>query len=118
MDKVLVTGLGVSLIAVIYWFFFGKKEEAMQATDQTTIIVDGGYKPSVIRVTQGKPVKLTFIRKDTNTCLEDLYFPDYKIKTYLPMNTPITVTLPPPHPGKSGFHCGMDMFHGRIEVAK
>ena len=82
------------------------------------ITVEGGYKPNIIKVTQGKPVELTFIRKDSNTCLEELYFPDYKIKEYLPMNVPVTITLNPPHLGKSGFHCGMNMFHGRIEVVK
>lgn len=116
MDKIIVTTLGLGFIAAIYWFFFGKKEESMEASETVTITVDGGYKPNVIRIKQGKPVRLTFIRKDTNTCLEELYFPDYKIKEYLPMNTPVTITLNPPHKGMAGFHCGMNMFHGRIEV--
>lgn len=116
MDKIIVTTIGFGLIAAIYWFFFGKKEEAMTATDKLTITVDGGYKPNVIKIKQGQPVSLTFIRKDPNTCLEELVFPDYKIKEYLPMNTPVTITLNPPHQGKSGFHCGMNMFHGRIEI--
>lgn len=118
MDKFIVTIFGIGLIGAIYWFFFGKKEEAMEATNALTIVVDGGYKPNLIKIKENQPVTLTFIRKDPNTCLEELIFPDYKIKEYLPMNTPITVTLPPPHPGKSGFHCGMNMFHGRIEVIK
>ena len=118
MDKLIVTFGGIGLIAGIYWFFFGKKEEAMEASEKLTITVDGGYKPNVIKIKQGEPSKLTFIRKDPNTCLEELYFPDYKIKEYLPMNVPVTITLNPPHQGKAGFHCGMNMFHGRIEVMK
>lgn len=88
----------------------------MDVSKKLTIIVDGGYKPNIIKIKQGVPVALTFIRKDANSCLEELIFPDYKIKEYLPMNVPVTITLNPPHPGKSGFHCGMNMFHGRIEV--
>lgn len=118
MDKLIITIGGIAFIGAIYWFFFGKKEEAMEIASKTTIIVEGGYKPNVIRVKQGEPVKLTFIRKDPNACLEELYFPDYKIKEYLPMNTPVTITLNPPHRGTAGFHCGMNMFHGRIEVEK
>ncbi len=118
MDKLIITITGILSIMGIYWFFFGKKEEVMEASSGLTITVDGGYKPNVIKVKKGEPAKLTFIRKDPNTCLEELYFPDYKIKEYLPMNTPVTITLNPPHQGKSGFHCGMNMFHGRIEVTK
>lgn len=118
MDKVIVSIFGIGSIAVIYWFFFGKKEEAMKVMDKMTIIVEGGYKPNVITIPKDKPVELTFIRKDENSCLEELYFPDYKIKEYLPMNVPVTITLRPPHKGAAGFHCGMNMFHGRIEITK
>ncbi|MBI2405057.1 cupredoxin domain-containing protein [Candidatus Gottesmanbacteria bacterium] len=123
MDKLIVTITGISLIAGIYWFFFGKKSgeagsrsAGEEASDTWDILVDGGYKPNVIKIKKNQPAVLTFIRKDPNTCLEELVFPDYKIKEYLPMNMPVTITLTPPHQGKSGFHCGMNMYHGRIEV--
>ena len=116
MDKIIVTITGIATIAGIYWFFFGKKEEAMTASDAWTIIVEGGYKPNVIKIPKNRSATLTFIRKDTNSCLEEIVFPDYKIKEYLPLNKEVTITLSPPHPGTSGFHCGMSMFHGRLEV--
>ncbi|MBI3576934.1 cupredoxin domain-containing protein [Candidatus Gottesmanbacteria bacterium] len=119
MDKLLVSAVGITVIGIIYWFFFGKKSsfaEASEGHGTIEIIVDGGYKPNIIKIPQGKSVILTFIRKDSNTCLEELYIPDYKIKKYLPINTPVIVTLPLPHPASSGFHCGMNMFHGKIEV--
>ncbi len=116
MDKILVTLIGSAIIGTIYWFFFGKKEVAMEATNGMTIVVDGGYKPAVIKVKKGQPVTINFLRKDPNSCLEELIFPDYKIKEYLPLGQTVSVTLNPPHSGKSGFHCGMNMYHGRIEV--
>lgn len=116
MDKVLVTITGIFTIIGIYWFFFGKKDEAAEAGKVMTILVDGGYKPNTIRIKQGKPVKLTFLRKDQNSCLEEVVLADYKIKEYLPLNQPVTVTLNPPHPQTSDFRCGMNMFHGRIET--
>lgn len=115
MDKIFVTMSGLVGISVIYWFFFGKKDEAAEVSEKVTILVDGGYKPSAIRIKKDKPVTLTFIRKDENSCLEEIVFPDYKIKEYLPIGKPVTITLSPPHPKTSGFHCGMNMFHGRIE---
>lgn len=116
MDKAFVTIIGIVSIIGIWKFFFGKKEEAIVVSDSITIIIDGGYKPSTIRIPQGKPVTLTFLRRDPNTCLEEVVFPDYKIKEYVPLNKKITITLSPPHPTKSGFHCAMNMFHGRIVV--
>lgn len=115
MDKIMVTVSGIAGIAGIYWFFFGKKEEYVNASDRWTIIVEGGYKPNVIKIFKDKPATLTFVRKDANSCLEEIVFPDYKIKEYLPLNKEVTVTLPAPHK-LSGFHCGMSMFHGRIEI--
>lgn len=116
MDKIVVTIGGLTTIAAIYWFFFGKKDQEMEVSDKVTIIVDGGYKPNTIRIKKDTPVALTFIRKDPNTCLEEIVFPDYKIKKYLPLNKTIEVTLNPPHKKNSEFHCGMNMFHGRIEA--
>lgn len=116
MDRIVVTIAGLLTIAATYWFFFGKKEETMDASGTWNVTVDGGYKPSTIRIKKDKQATITFLRKDANGCLEEIVFPDYKIKEYLPLNKEVTITLPPPHPQTSIFHCGMGMFHGRIEV--
>jgi plastocyanin domain-containing protein len=116
MDKIIVSSMGLAVIAAIYWFFFGQKEPVRDVRGSLTINVDGGYKPNAIRIPKDKTSKLIFIRNDANTCLEDLVLPDFNIKKYLPMGKPVTVILSPKQPGKFGFHCGMNMFHGTIEV--
>lgn len=115
MEKLIVNIFGVGIIGIIYWYFFGKKEDTIETSNHWNIIVDGGYRPGTIRIFKNKPTTITFARKDPNSCLEEIVFPDYKIKKYLPLNKEVTVTLPAPHK-QSGFHCGMNMFHGRIEV--
>lgn len=114
MDKLIISAGGLFIIGFIYWFFFGKKDEALEVQASFSINVQGGYKPKLIRIKQGKPVTLTFFRKDTNSCLEEVVFPDYKIKEYLPLNKEVTITLSPPHPKKSSWHCNMNMFQGKI----
>lgn len=122
MDKIIVSAAGIIGIAAIYWFFFGKKSgearsgSAREAKNSWDITVDGGYKPNTITIHQGQVATLTFTRRDANSCLEELVFPDYKIKEYLPMNKPVTITLYPTQKGTSVFHCAMNMFHGRIEI--
>src|SRR5689334_6350440 len=119
MDKIIVSLAGFVSIIGIYLFFFGKKDEATRskgADNSITIIVDGGYKPKNIEIPQKKKTTLIFLRKDENSCLEELVIPDFKIKKYLPMHTPVTITLAPTLPGTFNFHCGMNMFHGTINV--
>jgi|SRR3990167_1220590 len=116
MDKIIVTISGVIIIAIIYWFFFGKKEEAVSAFRGLEIIVDGGYKPQVIEIEKDKKTELTFIRKDATSCLEEIIFPDYRIRQYLPLNKPVKITLNPPHSRVSEFHCGMNMYKGKVVI--
>lgn len=114
MDKIIVTITGFGLIAAIYWFFFGVKDEAELVEQNVAITVDGGYKPKTIKVKAGQTITLTLIRKDSNPCLEEIVLPDFKIKEYLPLNSPVSVTFTPPRPGTYDIHCGMNMFHGSI----
>ncbi len=117
IDKIFVSTLGVALIGFIYWFFFGKKEEAKESKGNVfNITVNGGYKPGKIKIKESQETKITFTRTDANSCLEDLYIPDFSIKEYLPLNTPISITLKPEHKGEYDLHCGMNMFHGKIIV--
>ncbi|OGL45477.1 MAG: hypothetical protein A2W05_07310 [Candidatus Schekmanbacteria bacterium RBG_16_38_10] len=114
MDKIIVTTIGSLLIVFIYWFFFGKKDSVVKAIGVTDVVVDGGYKPQVIRINSNEPVELNFIRKDANSCLEEVIFPDYGIRKYLPLNSPVKITLNPPHGRTSEFHCGMNMYRGKV----
>ncbi len=116
MDKLLVTLMGIGAIGAIYWFFFGKKEEAMEIRNSWDIIVEGGYKPATIAIPNGKKSTITFTRKDPNSCLEEVVLPEFKIKKFLPVGEPVTISLSPTKSGTYGIHCGMNMFHGRIVV--
>lgn len=116
MDKVLITTIGAILIGFIYWFFFGKKEEGVVANGDLNVLVNGGYNPSVIKLKKGQSTILKVQRKDPNSCLEELIIPDFKIKKYLPLNQTIEIEINPDKKGEFPFHCGMNMFHGKILV--
>lgn len=116
MDKLAVSIAGLLGIGAIYWFFFGKHEESGPAESTWNITVDGGYIPTTITIPNNKPSSVTFTRKDVNSCLEEVVVADFKIKTFLPLNTPVTITLSPTKPGTYDIHCGMNMFHGKVVV--
>jgi plastocyanin domain-containing protein len=116
MDKILVSLLGLGLIGGIYWFFFGKKEELSDSATNWNITVEGGYTPATITVPVDKKSTITFTRRDSNSCLEEIVIPDFKVKKFLPLNAPISIVLSPAKKGIFTMHCGMNMFHGKIIV--
>lgn len=116
MENFIVITSGIFLIGFIYWFFFGKRDDTVIAGDNLDVVVDGGYKPSTIKIKSGQKTTLTILRKDKNSCLEEIVFPDFKIKEYLPLNEKVQITITPKEKGEFPFHCGMSMFHGRVVV--
>lgn len=116
LDQIIV--IIVSFIAMIftYWFFLGKKDKEILVFDEVEIIVDGGYKPEVISISKNKKTKLNFIRRDPNTCLEEVVLGDFKIRKQLPLNKKISVEILPKENGEFTYSCGMGMYHGKIIV--
>lgn len=116
IDKILVllfSGMG---IVFTYWFFLMKKEEIVSVTDSVDIIVEGGYTPNTIQISKGKTTKISFTRKDSSSCLEEVVLGDFKIKKFLPLHKKVTVEVTPQKNGEYSFACGMNMFHGKIIV--
>ena len=117
LDKVIVLIVSVASIVFTYWFFLMKKEKEVAATsDSIDIVVKGGYNPEVISIPYGKTTTLNFIRKDSNSCLEEVVLGDFKVRKYLPVNEKVSVELTPEKKGEFGYSCGMNMFHGKIVV--
>lgn len=112
-DWLVVTG-GIGAIAWVNWYFFVAQRSAVTAAAEVTITVRGGYDPAVIRVKAGVPVRLVFDRQETSSCSEEVVFPDFGVKKFLPAFQKTTVELTAPRAGKYGFTCGMSMLHGSL----
>ena len=118
--EILVTGLGVALIALLSWFFFGPKQgrraELRGAMQEVEITVKGGYSPNLIRVKEGVPLRLIFDRQENSDCSSRVVFPDFGVSTSLAAFGRTTVELMPVRTGEFGFACGMNMLHGTLVV--
>jgi plastocyanin domain-containing protein len=114
IDQIAVTSGGAMLIAFIAWFFFMKRETILAAGDKAEILVNGGYSPEAITVRAGADVTLTFLRKDPSSCLEEINFPDFGIRRYLPLNERVTLTIHPKEKKTYSYSCGMNMFRGKV----
>jgi plastocyanin domain-containing protein len=116
-----VTAGGLGLIGLELWWFLFSQPKSRQATIQAgiqavTVTVDGGYEPSQVVVQAGQPVRLNFYRRDPNSCLAEVRFPDFQIAQSLPLNKVTPIEITPDKPGRYEFTCGMNMFRGVLEV--
>lgn len=114
---------GVAAIAWVNWYFFlAGRSPALVASVAATgagpqeqeIIVDGGYSPSVIRVKAGQPVRLVFDRRDAGGCSEEVVFPDFGVRRFLPTGEKTAVDITPERAGRYEFTCGMSMLRGAV----
>ena len=122
MKNIIVLFSSLALIALIIWWFLGKKKSTVtKATvlkDKQTveIVADGGYKPRIVELQVGVPAELVFTRKDPSNCLEEVVLPDFGVKATLPVNKKHIVKIQPDKPGRYTYACGMNMFFGEIDV--
>jgi plastocyanin domain-containing protein len=119
--EIVVTAGGVALIGFILWFFFGPRTVTAARVggagrQEVDIVVKGGYSPDRIEVRQGQPVRLNFLRRETNPCTEQVIFGDFGIIRELPLGESVPVEFTPDEPGEYEFHCGMNMVRGRLIV--
>lgn len=119
LDKLFVMFVSILGIGFTYWFFLMKKDSnaVVVLEDSVDILVKGGYSPSVINIPKGKTTTLNFIRRDPSSCLEDVILPDFKIKKYLPLDKTTSIQITPKKSGTFEISCGMNMFHGKIQVS-
>lgn len=117
LDKIIVIIATIAGMAFTYWYFLMKKEVVVSVSESVDIIVEGGYSPNTISIPTGKKTKISFMRRDPSSCLEEVVLSDFKIKKYLPLNKKVTVEITPQKTGEFNFSCGMNMFHGKIIVS-
>ena len=123
-DWIVVAG-GIAAIAWVNWYFFlAERGTAIAAAPvsgggaaripEVPVVVHGGYDPATIRVTAGQPVRLVFDRQETSSCSEEIVFPDFGIRRFLPTGEKVAIEVTPPRAGRYEFACGMGMLHGAL----
>lgn len=122
MGSILAIIIGVVLIGLIIWWFFGRHQEsaghAQQANNEqtATVVVKGGYSPSTVVLKKGVPAKVNFDMQDHTACLSHVVFSSLGVNKDLTKQKITTVDIPTDKAGEIDFACGMDMFHGKVVV--
>jgi len=79
-------------------------------------VTDKGYAPDTIKLRQGVPARVTFVRDVEATCGTAVVIPEFNIKRDLPFNEPVVIEFTPAKRGTFKFTCGMGMLEGKIVV--
>lgn len=122
MGSILAIIVGVVLIGLIIWWFFGRHQESAGHAQQVnneqtaTVVVKGGYSPSTVVLKKGVPAKVNFDMQDHTACLSHVVFSSLGVNKNLTKQKITTVDIPTDKAGEIDFACGMDMFHGKVVV--
>jgi plastocyanin domain-containing protein len=114
-----IAAAAIALIAFVNWFFLGGKGKPVAVAPTSdgsvdvTVVVEGGYTPSIIEVPAGARVRMTLDRREDNPCSEEIVIPDFGIRRAVPAFATTVVEFTAT-PGRHEFSCGMGMLHGAI----
>ena len=98
-QELAVLGAGLAGIGWVNWYFFLAKGEVATA-----------------QAGAGGAQEVTIDRQETSGCSEEVVFPDFGVRKFLPAFEKTTVEFTPQEAGTYGFTCGMSMLQGRLEV--
>jgi plastocyanin domain-containing protein len=120
LDWIVVLAGILAIAGVNWWFLLADRGSAAAAisvggAQEATIVVQGGYVPAVVRVKAGSPVRLTFDRQEDSGCSEEVVFPTFGIRKFLPAFEKTIIELTP-SAGTHDFTCGMGMLRGKLVV--
>lgn len=115
----IVNLIGLSLIALIIWWFWIKKPQSVKVSSNAVeIVVDNGvYSPSNIEIKLGQSVKLSFLRKDPSPCAEKVIFEGLGVSLDLPVDKAVEIKIKPEKSGDYVFNCQMKMYIGHLNVS-
>ncbi|MCH9736145.1 MAG: heavy metal translocating P-type ATPase [Actinomycetia bacterium] len=120
VSDVVVVVAAIGIVGFLWWFFFGPKTarraNVVGGVQEVDVTVKGGYSPSVIRVTEGVPLRLRFDRQESGDCTSRVVFADFGASRTLPAFGTATLEFTPDKAGEFDFACGMNMIHGTLVV--
>lgn len=121
IDKIIVFILGIVLIFVSSWYFFGSKKtgkaKIKSGIQEINILVKGGYNPPIIQINPGLPTKLIFDRQEASDCSSRIIFSGLGISKTLAAFDETVIDIPPLEEGEYDFACAMNMLKGKLIVS-
>lgn len=93
-----------------------KSAAPAEGAQEVRVTVEKGYHLDVASVTEGKPIRLVFVRKEYSGCTKEVVVPSLGIRRELPVGKEVVIDVPAQQPGDLAFECGMKMVKGKLKV--
>lgn len=87
-----------------------------QGRDEVHIDVVKGYRPDVVTVSAGVPIRVVFHRYDDDPCTDRVVFSSPRIERRLADDGATSVDIPARPAGELRYTCGMGRYSGTIRV--
>ena len=88
-----------------------------QGRDEVHIDVAKGYRPAVVTVSAGVPIRVVFHRNDDDPCTDRVIFSSPRIARRLADDGATSIDIPARPVGEIRYTCGMGRYSGTIRVA-
>lgn len=75
-----------------------------------------GFVPATAEAKPGVSIELVFTRQTDETCAKEVEVPSMKVRRALPLNQPVSITVPAGPVRTLAFACGMNMLKGSVVV--
>jgi len=123
MTVLLVAPVVVGVAIAIAWVLIARVEphsgHARLNADgfqELEIVVKGRYRPEIIQVWRGIPLRLYFRREEDIPCSEQVFFSDFHPGSRLLPHQTTLVSFIPTKSGEFLFTCALGMYQGRLLV--
>ncbi len=104
-------------VAAVRWTLTGQSGSGgAQVTSVDISVLPNGYSPNAVTVPAGQPVSLILTAKGRLGCTSIFRIPKLNIQQQVDQNSPTTLAVNFPTPGRYTFTCGMGMYTGTIEA--
>ena len=120
MPSYLVVLLGIAAIGWVNSYFFlaerssGSAAAGTGGIQEAHVVVQGGYQPAAVLIRAGAPARVVFERRESDSCSEEVVFPAFGIRRFLPAFQSTVVEIPAAERGQYEFTCGMSMLRGKL----
>lgn len=123
MHEVILLGVIVFVPALGLVLFLacrpsGRARLTEEGIQELEIVVQGRYRPNVVTVKEGIPVRLKFTRREDVACSERVIFSDFNVRRKLAPFTTTRIEFVPRKTGEFMFTCGMGMYQGKLVVER
>ena len=124
MVALLVVATASAGIAVLAFFVVrGRRHAPTWAVltpggyQEARVTINGSYRPDVLKVRQGVPLRIHFLREEDSSCSERVVFSHFGVDRRLPAFQETTVEFVPTTAGTFLFTCQWGMYRGKLVVS-